>query len=462
MRPSRSLAAAVAASLALACSDSTSPKARDVATTIRVAAADTMLDAGGTTALTAVVLGKTGNTLASAPISWSTTDASAATVSASGVATAVAQGSAWLVASSGNARDSVQVMVGYRKISGPQPFATVSMFLQIFQPGDGCALTATGAAYCWGASSDGQLGNGSPVGTISATPVAVSGDLAFKEMEAGNKSVCGITRNDGTLYCWGKNAYAQFGTGSRLPTRAGVPLAGAAGLQFRTMSHSIDGTLCGVSSADAVLYCWGHDTYWTTAKDTASPPYIDSIVAPVTGSLTARQVSVGDLHGCAIGTDDATWCWGEGEWYGAATLARAPVSVAPAGTLTSVIAGEYSTCGLTAAGQALCWGDPPVAPGAYGGATVTTPTPVAGSLRFRKLSSSYFDYVCGLTLDGDIYCWGRNSSDTNATFRTLLGRPGGDVPASAPVPVLPGHKFVDVDESCGVDVAGDIYCWYQR
>ena len=46
-----------------------------------------------------------------------------------------------------------------------------------------CALRSTGAAYCWGDNTSGQLGNGSF--TMSATPLAVAGGLDFSALVAG-------------------------------------------------------------------------------------------------------------------------------------------------------------------------------------------------------------------------------------------------------------------------------------
>ena len=63
-----------------------------------------------------------------------------------------------------------------------------------------CGLTGDGRAYCWGAGSEGRLGN--DLGEDSAVPVGVAGGLRFKALGAGYKNTCGITV-DGAVYCWG-------------------------------------------------------------------------------------------------------------------------------------------------------------------------------------------------------------------------------------------------------------------
>jgi hypothetical protein len=73
------------------------------------------------------------------------------------------------------------------------------------------------------------------------------------------------------------------------------------------------------------------------------------------------------------------------------------------------------TCGIVPGGEAWCWGagsalDPtgtqlcgdPRAPFPCTG----TPVLVPGGHRFRSLSVG--DATCGITLGGELYCWGEN------------------------------------------------------
>lgn len=74
-----------------------------------------------------------------------------------------------------------------------------------------CGLTPDGTAYCWGANSFGQLGDGTYEGRT--TPVAVQTSMRFSALTAGEAHTCGRTL-EGSVYCWGDNSAGQVGDGS--------------------------------------------------------------------------------------------------------------------------------------------------------------------------------------------------------------------------------------------------------
>lgn len=83
-----------------------------------------------------------------------------------------------------------------------------------------CALTSGGEAHCWGANWNGILGIGSTEDNVWS-PAAVMGGLRFVELAAGQRHICGLTR-EGELYCWGDNDFGQLGDGTREPRAAPV------------------------------------------------------------------------------------------------------------------------------------------------------------------------------------------------------------------------------------------------
>ena len=103
-------------------------------------------------------------------------------------------------------------------VSGGMAFRYVSAE----SPGHTCALTEDGAAYCWGQSRFGELGD-STVGVQSA-PVAVAGDLVFASISAGAWHTCGVTPS-GAAYCWGYAVFGQLGTGGTEDSPVPVPVS---------------------------------------------------------------------------------------------------------------------------------------------------------------------------------------------------------------------------------------------
>jgi len=142
----------------------------------------------------------------------------------------------------------------------------------------------------------------------------------------------------------------------------------------------------------------------------------------------------------------------------------------------SLSAGEYTTCGLTAGGEAYCWGMG--RNGELGAAHPTdrcenvisdthgihfwqvfrcspVPVPVATALRFAALSVGN-SHVCGMTPAGAVYCWGDNYAGTLGG-----GTTGGR--SATPVRVAGGVVFRSISAgqgtTCGVSTTNEGYCW---
>lgn len=97
-----------------------------------------------------------------------------------------------------------------------------------------CGVTTSGAAYCWGSNASGQLGNGTTID--SQTPVAVAGGIVFSSIAVGtnaaggsNTFACGVATS-GAAYCWGTNTLGQLGNGTK--TDSSTPVAVSGGLHF--------------------------------------------------------------------------------------------------------------------------------------------------------------------------------------------------------------------------------------
>lgn len=70
-----------------------------------------------------------------------------------------------------------------------------------------CKLTASGSVSCWGYNLDGEVGNGSAGGTVTAPTFVMAG---VKQVVASQSSTC-ANLNDGTVKCWGSNGHGELG-----------------------------------------------------------------------------------------------------------------------------------------------------------------------------------------------------------------------------------------------------------
>lgn len=82
-----------------------------VAASVQVSPAASTLTVGDSTTLTATVKDGSGNVISGAPVTWSSDNTAAATVSTSGVVTAVGAGTATITAKSGNASGTSTILV---------------------------------------------------------------------------------------------------------------------------------------------------------------------------------------------------------------------------------------------------------------------------------------------------------------------------------------------------------------
>ena len=154
-------------------------------------------------------------------------------------------------------------------------------------------------------------------------------------------------------------------------------------------------------------------------------------------TVVAATLAAGGLHTCALTSDGAAYCWGDGSFGqlgDRSTLppswrSATPVAVAGGLRFSALALGPSHTCGLTTSGAAYCWGfnySGQLGDGSW--KNRATPVAVSGGLSFSTLATGG-SHTCGLATSGAAYCWGSNLSGQ-------LGRDTFDY-STVPVAVAP-------------------------
>jgi alpha-tubulin suppressor-like RCC1 family protein len=270
-----------------------------------------------------------------------------------------------------------------------------------------CGLGTDGIAYCFGTNKYGQWGQGTTSEMIRTNAAPIQGNLVFTSISAGGWHTCGLTQ-EGRAYCWGAGTEGRLG--NDLGVDSAIPVGVAGGLKFKVLSAGYRNT-CGVT-AGGVTHCWGgvggtgRERWGSTVTPNAFVP------VRVPGNVILETISVGAHSACGLAADGKGYCWGENAHGKLGTGSTEKESESPqrvAGglrfRLISVAIGDHA-CGVTRTGVAYCWGGNDA--GQLGDGTKNdsaVPVAVAGGLRFATLSTGNL-HTCGVTTDGSTYCWG--------------------------------------------------------
>jgi alpha-tubulin suppressor-like RCC1 family protein len=393
---------------------------------------------GSTQPLTATMRDASNNVLSGRSVAWQSSNPGVATVSSSGLVTAVALGTTTITATS----------------EGKSAQASLAVeALQQVRTGSGysCGLTTSGAAYCWGSNTEGALGIGTfgcfcDTTKFAKVPVAVSGGLRFKSISLGGGSVIALT-SDGTAYSWGRNNHGQLGVGDSVNKNVPTPVATA--LKFSYVDAGQGEHMMGLTS-DGTAYAWGFNPQGGLGDGTVGTPRVTPV--PVAGGLHFKAISPGGSNfTIAIGTDGKTYGWGVndvGELGDSTFTARylSPVEVAKGYSFASVYAASSHVLALTAAGELYTWGDNfcgALGDGTDGGVRRYAKQ-VTGLPTIRMVSGGSWSSVA-LDINGTAYAWGLNNSGQAGNGTASPNNTCGDGSNPVvPTAVLGGHTFMNI------------------
>ncbi len=197
-----------------------------------------------------------------------------------------------------------------------------------------CALHQGGAPTCWGYNGQGRLGDGETGSASAPRPVVITAGSSeayqdFEQIAAGSSHTCAL-RVNGDVLCWGYNTSQQLGTEYPETTQSLVPVI-VEGLSGVVSVHSSPyATHTCALHDDGTVSCWGGNAYGQLGRDEVDNA--GGAPAKVKGLSGVTALSVGGSHTCALRTDAAPVCWGY-NGYGqlgdaSATQRTSPVPVA--------------------------------------------------------------------------------------------------------------------------------------
>lgn len=326
-----------------------------------------------------------------------------------------------------------------------------------------CGLTALGEAHCWGVDEFGALGRGTrapercatAVGTLaigrisgtvacSRTVQPVGGNPTLRAIAVGGVHACGLDPA-GRAVCWGPDALlGAGGTSESAPT---PPTVVSGGRSFASISAGALHT-CAVT-AGGEAYCWGANERGEIGAGAAFSAPFAPVPTPVEGGLAFRTVSAGAYATCGVTRTGEAYCWGSNAFLQQGVEARtsdaaahpAPRRVASLSAVASIAVGYKSTCAVTQAGSAFCWGS--AARGALGtedadvrsctadGAPfpcAPLPVRVASNATLAAVGTGFEGACAAVRGGGALLCWGDD------TYGQLgAGRRAGSSPVPVPV-----------------------------
>jgi Regulator of chromosome condensation (RCC1) repeat len=268
-----------------------------------------------------------------------------------------------------------------------------------------------GSVQCWGDNVYGELGGGYPgpdqceTGACSVSPIPVKGLSNVVTIAAGAEHTCALL-TDGTVSCWGDNAYGELGNGtSSGPSTCGKTPCATSPVMVPNLSGVVaiaaGGNHTCAALSDGSVKCWGRNDSSELGLGVTSGPescadgtYCSTSPTSVLGLGGVVDLALGDSHSCAVLKDRSVQCWGiaaAGELGNGSSkgpeqcdvphtppivCSTKPVPVTALSGVVHLAAGSVSSCAIRSDGAIDCWGDNTL--GELGDGTSMGPNECAG------------------------------------------------------------------------------------
>ncbi len=331
-------------------------------------------------------------------------------------------------------------------------------------------------------------------------PVALGSGRTAKAIVSGPFHSCAVL-DDSSLKCWGLNAYGELGLGDTAARGDGPnEMGNALGAVSLGTGRSAKSVVIGSYHTCAILdngslKCWGRNAYGQLGLDDiqdrgdGANEMGDALAAVNLGAgIKVKAAALGENHTCALLDNGSLKCWGRnqaGQLGVGDTLARGDaagemaalgaVSLGAGRVVTDIAAGSNHNCAVFQTGSIKCWGASGYGQLGLGNQLSkgdgagemgdSLPEVSLGSaVRVRGLSLGY-THSCARLDDSSLKCWGSNESGQLGLGDTLSR---GDAAAAnfmgdslrridlgrAPKELVAGQAHV-----CAILDNDDMKCW---
>ena len=336
------------------------------------------------------------------------------------------------------------------------PFVSVPFAYVVVGTSYCCVLHASVAQIrCWGSNQFGQLGQGNSV-ELGDDPGEMGDNLAAidlgsghsaKQVSAGGSHTCALLDDD-SIKCWGSNQFGQLGHGNTValggnPDEMGDNLVAVdLGSGHSAKQVSAGGSHTCALLDDNSIKCWGSNQFGQLGQGNSvalggNPDEMgDNLVAVDLGSgHSAKQVSAGGSHTCALLDDNSIKCWGSNQFgqLGQGNSVElgddsnemgdnlVAVDLGTGRSAKQVSAGMDQTCALLDDDSIKCWGYFLHSFGGPDGSPIAStigsnPSEMGDNLTTVDLGTgrsakqvSAGVHRCALLDNDSIKCWGYNS-----------------------------------------------------
>ncbi|HXS16395.1 MAG TPA: hypothetical protein VN764_04375, partial [Polyangiaceae bacterium] len=291
-----------------------------------------------------------------------------------------------------------------------------------------------------------------------------------------------VLRDEGSVWCWGRNDAGQLGRGNTEHSGLPAPVMVEAQDGLEPLTHVVQ-LSAGPASACAVrdngaVWCWGNNSLGQVSLDSDLAGGVVSAAGRVEGVDNATLVTAGKEHSCAVLDDTTVTCWGmarrvfhdpnDEECWGSVGTTRscdgatytfqyvdqehgiARVTYMEPGSTTQPLhdvvdleAGGSQTCSVRADGSSVCWR------GWYPEEGLRFALTDMGMSQAQAVSAAD-DRTCWLSEGSKVTCGGhRNKQDP-----LLVGEHQLDLPADLDVTLVESRK----DGLCLLGADGTVWC----